>query len=730
MGWMILGCSGSSGSGSGSGTSGQQGTVVTGTVEVPDGMLAQAASSTSVFAWLLPEEASAAVACLTPLPLGKLFVFHIDDKGIPVGNALITADLINGAFSFTLPLGIALSADLIVQIAPTTHVGPVPICPVGSPNCDLPGSTLNLPLTQINLTIGPASELLTRQILRSLGSGNVPGRKLTDLSLGDISELHDLMRKTLPRDPRLFTGPTMSMIPALLSAPGSGLQFIIDEYLRSQAPRQLFVLFTERLPQGVVGEPYHAELIAAGGVGQRTWSLSPGAHLPDGLTLDPTGALNGTPLTAGTVVVRLTLAAAGPPASSTERDIPLTILSPVPSVGPGPVRTGQVQTTLPSGPNYAVHYTISCLVGATPIQLLSPSVTIEGSSNVAIGAQGQLLTWDHGGIPVNYAPAVGSLVVNELAGDTLMSIGRWTADGPNSASSGGLLASTFPFPLTCSSQQGFHYAVAKPFTRSVNLPISGIADYMLLAATKPTYNDGHTLPGTMSGGLRVDFTNRKVGLDLHFAMPDQTYDAVSPGGLSDLSQSSTTFDTASDLVTFSFGVPDSLMLGFFVGDSAERVSLGITVFGQPSNTFLVTTGMFGKVGPASTAPPVTSSALGSLILTNVPPGVGGTFVPRMVYPPPLTADLNSHIGEWFGDPVNTYLTVRYSATSCSNQTVEFRSGVPGRPAFITYKLNCATGNCDGLNVNMTNKSVTFAKVSIPSEQGGAPLILDGMLKYP
>ena len=693
-------------------------------------MLAHAASTSPVFAWLLPEEASAAVACLTPLPLGKLFVFHIDDKGNPVGNVLVTGELINGAFSFTLPQSIPLSADLIVQVAPVANTGPVPICPPGPPGCDLPGSTLNLPLTQTNLTIGPASELLTRQILRSLGSGNVPGRKLTDLGLGDISELHDLMRKTLPRDPRLFTGPTMSMIPPLLSAPGSGLQFIIDEYLRSQAPRQLFVLFTERLPQGVVGEPYHAELIAAGGVGPRTWSLSPGTHLPDGLTLDPTGALNGTPLTVGTVVVRLTLAAAGPPASSTERDIPLTILSPVPSVGSGPVRTGQVQAALPSGPNYAVHYTISCLVGATPIQLLSPSVTIEGGANVVIGAQGQLLTWNHGEPPVNYAPAVGSLVVNELAGDTLMSIGRWSGDGLNSGSSGGLFASSFPFPLTCSSRQGFHYAIAKPFTRSVNVPTSGIADYMLLAATKPTYNDGHTLPGTMSGELRVDFATRKVGGDLHFAMPDQTYDVVSPGGLSDLSQSSTMFSTASDTVTFSFGFPDSLMLGLFVGDSAERISLGITVFGQPSNTFLVTTGMFGKVGPVSTAPPVTSSDLGSLTLTNAPPGVGGTFAPRMVYPPPLTADLTSHIGEWFGDPVNTYLTIRYSSADCSSQTVEFRSGVSGQPAFTTYKLDCATGSCGGLNVNMTTKSVSFANVSIPSEQGGSPLILNGVLKYP
>jgi len=250
---------------------------------------------------------------------------------------------------------------------------------------------------------------------------------------------------------------------------------------------------------------------------------------------------------------------------------------------------------------------------------------------------------------------------------------------------------------------------------------------MLLASTKPTYNDGHTLPGTMSGALRVDFATRKVGGDLHFAMPDQTYDVVSPGGLSDLSQSSTMFSTASDTVTFSFGFPDSLMLGLFVGDSAQRISLGITVFGQPSNTFLVTTGMFGKVG---STPPVTSGDLGSLTLVNTPPGVGGTFVPRMVYPPPLTADLSSHIAEWFGDPVNTYLTVRYSASGCSSQTVEFRSGVPGQPAFTSYKLDCATGSCGGLIVNMTTKSVSFANVSIPSEQGGAPLILNRVLKYP
>ena len=49
-------------------------------------------------------------------------------------------------------------------------------------------------------------------------------------------------------------------------------------------------------PVGLVGVPYYDELTATGGVGPYSWVITSGS-LPDGLALDPNGAITGTPTT-------------------------------------------------------------------------------------------------------------------------------------------------------------------------------------------------------------------------------------------------------------------------------------------------------------------------------------------------------------------------------------------------------------------------------------------------
>ncbi|HET9179240.1 MAG TPA: Ig domain-containing protein, partial [Terriglobia bacterium] len=57
---------------------------------------------------------------------------------------------------------------------------------------------------------------------------------------------------------------------------------------------------TTSLPSGTVGTAYSSTLAATGGTGSYTWSISAGS-LPAGLTLNTsTGAITGTPTTAGT----------------------------------------------------------------------------------------------------------------------------------------------------------------------------------------------------------------------------------------------------------------------------------------------------------------------------------------------------------------------------------------------------------------------------------------------
>ncbi len=64
-------------------------------------------------------------------------------------------------------------------------------------------------------------------------------------------------------------------------------------------PIPALTVTTTSLPNGNVGASYNSALAASGGQGSYRWSISQGA-LPDGLQLNPSGQISGTPGTAGT----------------------------------------------------------------------------------------------------------------------------------------------------------------------------------------------------------------------------------------------------------------------------------------------------------------------------------------------------------------------------------------------------------------------------------------------
>lgn len=85
------------------------------------------------------------------------------------------------------------------------------------------------------------------------------------------------------------------------------------------------VITTASLPSGSVGTPYTANLLATGGNAPHTWAAT---GLPQGLSLNPaTGVIAGTPATAGTSNVTLTLtdSTPGTPATAT-RSLSLVIV--------------------------------------------------------------------------------------------------------------------------------------------------------------------------------------------------------------------------------------------------------------------------------------------------------------------------------------------------------------------------------------------------------------------
>jgi hypothetical protein len=158
--------------GSGGGGGGGSPPEVSGTVVSPGGALTGSG---------VPE--------LQPVAFANVFVFEIDDAGNPVGSPLVTTSTdANGAFSFERPT--ALSSDVIVQV--TNASGPSAIAPGAG--------TLDVPLADEVLDIGPGTELATRQILAEVAAD---GSTLGHFTPGEVSSFVSLVESHLESQPSL-----------------------------------------------------------------------------------------------------------------------------------------------------------------------------------------------------------------------------------------------------------------------------------------------------------------------------------------------------------------------------------------------------------------------------------------------------------------------------------------------------------------------------------------------
>jgi large repetitive protein len=116
----------------------------------------------------------------------------------------------------------------------------------------------------------------------------------------------------------LPTGLALTTSGALTGAPADGGEFTFTAQVTDGADRvasRAISLTVERAPTiqtgslapGEAGQPYAAQLVATGGTGSYTWTVTDGA-IPDGLTLSSSGAIAGIPTTVGssTFTVRVT----------------------------------------------------------------------------------------------------------------------------------------------------------------------------------------------------------------------------------------------------------------------------------------------------------------------------------------------------------------------------------------------------------------------------------------
>jgi hypothetical protein len=222
-----------------------------------------------------------------------------------------------------------------------------------------------------------------------------------------------------------------------------------------------------------------------------------------------------------------------------------------------------VGQTLPSGSGY----------------LGTVAYTWSGSPQMSF-TQGATATFDAAGRLVSISDSFGQVFNSsgapfpDFGSDGIIAWGRWTGNVTGLGNINGLLAVNENY----SADQGFHYVVGVP---TASMPTSGSATYTLLGATQPTYVDGSSPPGTLSGSLSVTFGGQPtVGVNLNVAMPDGKGYGV--GGTAQVSSNFIFGSTASGLTAAGTGgacspVCTAQVNGFFAGASAERVGLGYLI---------------------------------------------------------------------------------------------------------------------------------------------------------
>ena len=153
-------------------------------------------------------------------------------------------------------------------------------------------------------------------------------------------------------------------------------------------------IITQELPSGRVGQPYSTQLIADAGVTPYTWTLQfgmggqPGSIGNSGLTLNSTGVISGTPITAGTFPfsVQVTDAAF----HIDRRDLAVSIL-------PAP---GTANLIVVSQPNPCVDIANPQPTCAKANQVIVPATSVKVFDNTGAAVPGVSVTLSIGSGPV------------------------------------------------------------------------------------------------------------------------------------------------------------------------------------------------------------------------------------------------------------------------------------------------------------------------------------------
>lgn len=284
-----------------------------------------------------------------------------DANGQPVANALVQTEGIDytgtavdataadGTFSVAMRKSSRAKLGLfefdsqtfnLVPVSNTVNVGPS-ATDINLPNCLVkqPGQLAITTAALVGGTVGVAYN----QTLAA--SGGVPGY-VWSLNTGSNPLPVGL---TLNPSGVISGTPTVAgtttIVVKVTDSAGGTVTKELTLTIAASGVQPLTITITA-LPAGTVGRAYNTTLVAIGGTGAKSWSVSSGT-LPAGVSLNAsTGVISGTPTTAGASPFTLRVQDSGTPQQSAERPLTLTIIS----SGGGGGGTGGGQLTVSNAP--------------------------------------------------------------------------------------------------------------------------------------------------------------------------------------------------------------------------------------------------------------------------------------------------------------------------------------------------------------------------------------------